>query len=258
MERISEEGLDALDITTLVQRMDDVLASPSWQKRGNDIMKLSVSRIFDSSVVQRFDSTFQRKVIYKVFGFLLQLMYTDFAASARFFHLPGDPELAKEIDWAAREQWVVVSSRMAFEYFMHLTYMLGTGEDFQASDSAIKKYRKWLKRPDNPYTYFAISAAKAKEYDRTKRTPEVHGTTKLARQVLLMSASDIDNKMFDLPNILRNQWQFVLDIANEREPNGWAANGDVSGDREWYALWESGNHDAITAEIDRMFSSGGF
>lgn len=155
------------------------------------------------------------------------------------------------------KQWVAVSSRIAFEYFMHLTYMLGNGDDFEAGRSAISKYRNWLKQRDNPYTYFAITAARAKEYDRTKWTPEVHATTKLARQILLMSANDIDNDTFHLYNTLRNQWQFILDIANERNPNGWAVNGNVDGDREWYELWASGDHDAINAEIDNMFPDEG-
>ncbi len=253
-DKISEEALDTLDMATLVQRMDYVLESPSWERRGNNIMKLNVSEVHNSAVVQKFDPTFQRKVVYKSFGFLLQLLYTNFATSARFFHLTDDLEPAKQIHAGARKQWVVVSSRVAFEYFMHLTYMLGTGKDFEADRSAIGKYKKWLKERDNPYTYFAITAARAKEYDRTKRFPEVHAATKLARQILLMSANDIDNDTSHLYNTLRNQWQFILDIANERKPNGWGASGDVDGDREWYELWVSGDHDAITAEVDKMFS----
>ncbi len=253
-DKISEDELDATDNATLVEKMDYILESPYWERRGNAIIKLKVGEVFHSTIVQNFDPTFQRKIIYKSFGFLLQLLYTNFATSAQFFHLPDDLEPAKQIHAAAKKQWVAVSSRVAFEYFMHLTYMLGTGDDFEAGDSAIGKYRKWLKQRDNPYTYFALTAARAKEYDRNKRSPEVHAATRLARQILLSSATDIDNDIFHLYNILRNQWQFILDIANKRKPNGWAASGNAVGDKEWYELWESMDHDAIITEIDRMFS----
>ncbi len=253
-DKISEEALDALDMDTLVQRMDAILESPYWGRMGNDIMKLKVREVYNSAVVQKFDPAFQRKVIYKSFGFLLQLLYTNFAVSAQFFHLEKDFETTKQIHAATRKQWVIVSSRIAFEYFMYLTFMLGTGEDFKPGDSAIKPYKNWLKQKDNPYTYFAITAARAKEYDRTMRSPEVHANPKLVRQILSGSATDIDNEPSRLYYILQSQWQFILDIANERKPNGWAASGDADGDKEWYELCESGDHDAIIAEVDKMFS----
>ncbi len=256
MKKITDKELDTLETEELVSRMDEVLSSPYWQRRGNDILNLNVHSIYNSSVVKKFPQTFQRKVVYKTFGFLLQLLYTDFSTSAKFFQLQEhDKEDSKQLYSAARNQWTVVSSRIAFEYFMQLTYMLGTGEEFKTGKSAIKKYKQWLKIPENPYTYFSISAAKAMEFDRTKRTPEVHASTKLARRILLQSATEIDNDLFRLINIFKNQWQFVLDIANEREPNGWAVGGKVEGDKEWYELWKSKDHKAISTEIDKLFSN---
>ena len=254
MKKMNEDDLDGSGLEELVSRMDKFLASPYWSRRGNDILNLHVCSIVESSVVKRFSSEFQRKVAYKAFGLLLQLHYTGLSSSAQFFRLPEHDDIeAKQIYSAARYQWTTVSSRIAFEYFMHLTYMLGTGLDFNPSRSATKKYKKWLKEHDNPYTYFAISAARAAQFDRTIRSPEVHASTRLARRVLLQTATDIDNSVFQLSNILKNQWQFILDIANEREPNGWAASGKAEGDEEWYALWQSGDHEAIEGEIDRMF-----
>lgn len=255
MDRISDDALKALDTVALVRRMDDILASSSWQRMGNSILKLNVDSVFDSVVVQKLPPNFQRKVIYMAFRLLLQFQYTDLAVSARFFQMPDDLEQAKQLHHAAWKQWVTVSSRISFEYFMHLTYMLGTGKEFEAADSAIRDYKKWLKKPKNQYTYFAITAARARKYDRTKRTPEVHATSKLARRVLLMSAADIDLD-YDLLHLhvtLKNQWQFILDIANDREPSGWVSSGNVSGDKEWYEVWESGDHDAITCEVDKWF-----
>ena len=49
-----------------------------------------------------------------------------------------------------------------------------------------------------------------------------------------------------------NQWQFVLQIAEGREPEGWVSSGKVSGDREWYEIWNTGDQAAIDDEVDRM------
>ncbi len=134
-----------------------------------------------------------------------------------------------------------------------MTYMLGTGNDFKNKGSAIKKYKDWIKEPGNPYTYFAITAARAMRFDRDRRTPEVHAATKWARRILLMSATDIDNGVLELINMLKNQWQFIVAIADEREPNGWASNGNVDDDKEWYDTWVSRDFDAIAVEVDKMF-----
>ncbi len=221
------------------------------------ILKLHVGSVYNSKCIKEFSPKFRRKIAYKTFGFLLQLQYTNLAISANFFSFKEDKESIKQLHWSFRKQMLAISSRIAFEYFMHLTYMLGTGQDFKTGKSAIKKYQNWLKEPKNPYTYFAISAARAKEYDRVQRSPEVHASTKLARQILLMSANAINNDLYHLNGTLINQWQFILDIINDREPNGWAASGEDTGDAEWYDLWESGDQVKINAEIERMFSTYG-
>ena len=255
METLIEEELDGFDTQQLVVRMDEILSAPYFERMGREILKLNVQTIYETEAVKRLPVEMRRKAVYKAFSFLLQLTYTEFSSAAQFFQLPEhDADAAKQLHWAARSQWISVSSRIGFEYFMQLTYMLGTGQDFPKGKSAIRAYRKWLKEPKNRYTYFAISAARAKDYDRTRRSPEVHAGTKLARRVLLGTATDIDNANFELVAILKNQWQFVLDIANDREPNGWAACGDASGDKEWYELWEFGDQAAINEKIDEMFT----
>ncbi|MBO1223990.1 MAG: hypothetical protein JYX80_06145 [Candidatus Scalindua sediminis] len=254
MDKITTEELDNLETEELVSRMDEALSSPYWSRMGNKILKLNVCSLYESATVKKFDPVFQRKVAYKSFGFLLQLQYSELSSSANFFRLPEkDENGAKQIYWAARNQWTIVSSRMAFEYFMHLTYMLGSGSDFKSGKSAIKKFKNWLKERENPYSYFTISAARAMQFDRSKRSPEVHATTKLVRRILLMTASDIDNDVFQLINILKNQWQFILDIAHQREPNGWVSCGNVDDDKEWYGIWESKDYDAISKKIDEVF-----
>ena len=257
MNKITENELDNLDNNELVSRMDAILSSPYWSRRGNKIMLLSVKNIFDTERVQGFSPDFQRKVIYKAFGLLLQLHYTKFSYSANFFQIAEEDEPhAKQLYSAARNQWTYVSSRIIFEYFMHLTYMIGTGKEYYMGKSSIKKYKTWLKKKDNPYTYFAISVMRAESYDRTKRSPEIHAGTKLARKILLLTASDIDDDMMNLANIMESQWGFILHIANDVDSKnmGWVICGTNTGDKEWYEVWESGNQKMINSEIDKMFT----
>ena len=256
INKLTENELNNLDNNELVSRMDAILSAPYWGHRGRKIMLLSVKNIFDTKSVQSFSLDFQRKIIYKAFGLLLQLHYTDFSCSANFFQIPEkDDSLTKQLYSAARNQWTYVSSRIVFEYFIHLTYMMGTGEEFRMGKSAIKKYKNWLKNKNNPYTYFAISVMRAKSYDREKRTPEIHAGTKLARQILLLTASDIDDDMLNLVNIIQNQWQFILRIANGEDSKnmGWVSSGKDMGDKEWYEVWQSENQELINSEIDKMF-----
>ena len=254
LKPITETALDDLQMDALAARMDGILAAPYWERFGNEIMKLRVSILTNTKRVQSFAPEFQRKVAYKTFGLLLQLFYTNFSISAKFFNLSGKEEpSARQLHNVAREQWTVISSRIAFEYFMQLVYMLDKGYDFGSPKSTFNKLKKWLKEPRNPYTYFSITVARAAKYDRSKRTPEVHGGTKLARRILLLDDHQHDAELLSLFNTIRNQWQFVIDVADERSPNGWAASGNVTGDKEWYKLWKSGDEVAINREIDSMF-----
>ncbi|MCW5206194.1 hypothetical protein VU08_04580 [Desulfobulbus sp. F5] len=255
MSILSEDEFDNLNNEELVQRMDNILSAPYWGRMGNEIIGLRATKIFNTKRVQSFSQNFQRSILYKAFGLLLQIHYTDLSIGAKFFCIPDrDGIFANQLHFAARNQWTSISSRIIFEYFIHLTYMIGTGQEFKAGKSAMKKYIAWLKEKNNPYTYFSINVMKAKAYDRAKRSPEVHGGTKLARKILTASATNIDNEMFIIVNMIMNQWQFILRIANYENPKnfGWVKNETVIGDEEWYRIWESGDQESINTQIDKM------
>jgi len=257
MKQLTNSNLDNLDLYALVDRMDEILAAPYWYRRGNKIMKLSVRSLIATKQVQSYSSAFQRNIAYKTFGLMLQLLYAQFSTSAQFFSVPGtDDPIAEQLYNAARQQWTIISSQVVFEYLMHLLYMLGTGQKFPSGKGASKRFKKWLKEPCNSYTYFAITAARSMKYGQEMRRPEVHAATKFARRILLASVSDLDewNKTLYLLNVIPMQWQFVIEIAESGSAHGWAATGRDTGDEEWYRLWESGDQEGISQEIDRMFS----
>ncbi len=184
---------------------------------------------------------------------MLQLFYTEESSRANFHKNGQDYETINQLHSAAKSQWVAVSSRMIFEYFMHILYMLGKGKDFQPSKSATKTFKRWLKEPGNPYTYFSISAVRAFEFDRLKRTPEIHAGSKLPRKVLMLTADEIDNGILSLILIIKNQWQFVIEIANGISPEGWVSSGNVEGDEEWYKIFSSGDQEHINKAVEKMF-----
>ncbi len=253
MDVLSDTELNNLGLNLLVSRMDEILCSSFMARMGNAIMKLDVRGLYESKCVQNFPENFQRKIVYKIFGMMLQLFYTEESSCAHFHKIQEDYEAINQLHSAAKIQWFTVSSRMVFEYFMHILYMLGKGKGFKVSKSATKTFKRWLKEPDNPYTYFSISAARAFKFDRLKRTPEVHAGSKLTRKVLMLTADEIDNDRLSLILIIRNQWQFVIEIANGISPEGWVSSGNVEGDEEWYKIFSSGDQEHINKEVEKMF-----
>jgi hypothetical protein len=258
MKQLTESDLDNLDLYALVERMDEILAAPHWYRHHNRILKISVRSLITTRQVQLYSPAFQRKIAYKAFGLILQLLYTQFSTSAQFFRVPGaDDPIAEQLYDAARQQWTIISSQVVFEYLMHLLYMLGTGQDFPSGKGASKRFKKWLKEPHNPYTFFAIAAAHSLKFGHEMRRPEVHAATKLARRILLTSVSDLSesNKTLYLLNVIQSQWQFVIQIAESGTPHGWAATGRAAKeDEEWYSLWKSGAQERMNQEIDKMFN----
>lgn len=257
MKELTDFELDNLELNTLVSRMDDILSAPSWYKRGNKIMRLNVNSLMTTKQVQSYSSDFQRKIAYKVFGLMLQLLYTNFSVSAQFFSIQeNDDPISEQLYNAARQQWTIISSQIAFEYLMHLLYMLELGQEFPSGKGASKKFKKWLKKPHNPYSFFAITAARSMKFGQEMRRPEVHAVTKYARRILLASVSNLDeqNKTLYLLNVIPNQWQYAIQIAESGNTNGWSATGYDIGDKEWYAIWRSGDQTRIDQEIDNLFS----
>jgi hypothetical protein len=257
MKQLTEFELDKLELPALVERMDEILSAPSWYSSGNAAMRLNVRSLMATKQVQSYSSDFQRKIAYKIFGLLLQLLYTKYSVSAQFFCIQeNDSPIAKELYDAARQQWTIISSQIVFEYLMQLLYMIGTGRDFPSGKGASNKFKKWLKEPTNPYTFFAITAARSMKFGDEMRRPEAHAATKYARRLLLASVFNLDekNKTLYLLNVIPNQWQFVIQIAENGTTKGWAATGRDTGDKEWYTIWESGDQARISQEIDRMFS----
>ena len=252
MDELTEEEIENLSNTDLIKRMDQIICSESFDKRSFYILKLNVSSILNTKRAKQLKEKFQRKLAYSVFGMILQIKYTELALLPHP-ELPGDKKLIEQFSWAERKQWMIISSRIIFEYFMNIIYMIETGKELKGK-SKFKEIKKWLKQPDNKFNYFAISIARAKKYSRYKREPEIHAATKIAKKVLTLSAHQIDNSIFDLFSIIQNQWQFVISIADNKEPNSYSIILDEFNDEEWYELLAEGDREKINSKIDEMMN----
>lgn len=250
MDKLTEEEICELSNSELIKRMDQIIESDSLEANGLKIMKLNISLIMNTKKVKELDEDTQRNLAYKIFGMLLQIKYNDLALLPHP-KLPGDQELINQFSWAERKQWMIICSNIIFEYFMEIIYTIGGGGKLNGK-SKFNKIKNWLKQDNNKFTYFIISIARAKKYSEYKRAPEVHTNTKLAKKVLTLSADEIDNSIFDLINLIKNQWQFVISLANDEEPNNYSTINDEFNDKEWYELLAKGNRKEINSKIDEM------
>ncbi|MFA6048649.1 MAG: hypothetical protein WC792_01715 [Candidatus Micrarchaeia archaeon] len=253
MDKLTEKELDALSNADLTKRMDQIITAGAGKlkEKHYTALRFNVTSIMDTKKVKRLDESFQRKIAYTAFGLILQRLYTDLAL-APHPPLPGDETVMKQISWAERWQWLAVSSRILFEHFRGLLYAIETGEELGISKKNSQKIKRWLKKPGNKFAYFAISIARAQRYSRLRRDPEVHAGSKLSKKVLMLTADEIDNSYLDLVNLIDNQWQHVLSLANEEQPPGNAVIKDGFNDKEWYELLNTGNQEKIEAKINEM------
>ncbi len=251
MEKLTEEEIKSLSNFELIKRMDEIINS-SFLSDNFRIMRINISAMMETEKIKSFNGEFQRKIAYKIFGMILQIIYTHLSVQPNFNHFPkGDRGINKQFSWAESEQWMGISSRIIAEYFMSLLYMIGTGKELRGR-SKFNKIKSWLKQPDNEFVYFAISVARAKKYSRIKRENEIHANTKLAKKVLTLSAHEIDNSIFDLLNIIQTQLQYLLLLSNNKEPTGYSLINDEYNDKNWYEIVIKSKQEIIDLEIDEM------
>jgi len=261
MEKLTEEDIKNLDNAKLIKRMDEIIQSDSLDMRELQILELNISSIMDTKKVSALEENFKRKIAYASFGMILQIKYNNLSLAPHPYY-PGDQQIIKQISWAERTQWMIISSRIILEYFMSIIYMIETGKVLNGTkvitESGEKIYSKfetvkrWLKKPDNKFNYFAISIARAKRYSSLKRDPEIHASTKIAKKVLTLSADELDDSILDLIKIIKNQWPSVIRLANNERVNGYQIIEDEFNDGEWYDLINSGDQEKIISKIDEM------
>jgi len=155
-----------------------------------------------------------------------------------------DSSIQNQIRVASSLQHQVICSRIALECFFDLIKVCGTGERFTGK-SKFGSYRKWITTNGNPYNRFCPLILTGWRYDRTYRTPEVHGTSKLPYAVLdsQLDSSALWKVRFSLTNALRMSWSTLLDILNEREGGMWVSFEDSDIATEIFKLTNQDNQE---------------
>jgi len=234
VQPISREELDNLSLNALIKRMDEFHKVIIVQRYGKELASLrskqnspSVGSIMNTDRVKEFNSTLQRKVAYKVFSFVTQMDFLEIAigASNKLVYNQLYDEVKSwqspntQSKHAAIQQWGIVASRVSWEIFMDLIYLLDEKKDLKGK-SKFNSLKKWLLKENNPYSYFAMSAYKAFHFDRMQRSPEIHGKSKLITKLLLLKkpTSKERNSSLELTNILLNLWPPLIEILNGKTP----------------------------------------
>lgn len=252
MDILTKQEVESLSLDELVQRMDQILALYCPCEVSKQVHVNWVSSVMDTMMAKQLDENMQRKLAYKVFGMLLQIKYTYQSVQPRERLSIDDKWIHEQLLFAESRQWLIISSRIVFEYFMSIIYILGTKQELSGK-SRIGKVVKWLKEPDNDFNYFAITVARGKKYSRYKRDPEIHATTTIAKEVLTLSVEPIDWSQLNFLHIIINQLQFVVSIANGETRLGYMSIfPDEFNNDEWYELLKTGDNESIALKIDEM------
>ena len=264
MNSLTEEELDTLPLKEQVQRMDEFLLQ-SQQERYGDLpfiepISLTSALINSKTVMQRSEIEI-RKIAYLAFSYLTQLELSSISsgfANRILYTESYKPSAWKSPTFRLRDgvisQYQIVCSRIAFEIFIDLLYTIETGNRLTSKKSKLKVFRKWLRDVNNKFHYFAHVLLIAYKFDREIRTPEVHGSSRLPRRLLLLQEPSFEesNQQFRLTNTLLNIWRPLIDILNDIRPTYMQMS---QADEEWFAAYMSGDNEAIEAKLDEMLNN---
>jgi hypothetical protein len=267
IDSLSQRELQELALQMLVQRMDDILRHSLRERYGTGIAYerfpvCLVSDIVNTQKVAALSDEEKRKIAHISFSYLVQLELIS-VASGFTNAILYTPEYDEKVSWlsplfrlrdGAIRQYQIVSSRMAMEIFMDLLYYIETGHRLESKRSKLKAFRKWLCDSTNQFHYFAHVLLEAYRFDRSLRTPEVHGTPKLPQRLLLLQLPSHEelNEPHHLSNSLLNCWRPLLDLLNGQRPSYMQIS---ESEESWFMTYMSGSENDITDQLAAMFDS---
>lgn len=263
MNSLSDHDLDALSIAALVARMDEFLHVQHIERYGMppfDQFKQCVSDIANTKLIAEQPEKARRKIAYLTFSYLVQMQLCSVSSGIENKVLYD--ENYSEAKWqspsfrlrhGALFQYQAIGSRIAFEVFIDLLYVIENGKRIESKKSKLKAFRSWLCDTQNRFHYFAHVLLSAYHFDREIRTPEVHGGSRLTRRMLCLDVPDHteQNEPMRLTNTLINAWRPLIDILNGIRPMYMTVS--QASDKEWFNTFVSGDEDAIEARLAEMF-----
>jgi len=264
MHQISQEELNELSVSDLVERMDALLQRSRRERyaplpKGFPAESL-VGQIITTKKVSVFSDTIQKRIAHIAFAYLVELELNHVSggfANALLYNSDYDEQTSwlsptfRLRDGAIR-QYEIVSSRIAMEIFMDLLHCIETGDRLKSRRSKLKRFRQWLVDAGNPFYYFAHVLLEAYRFDRNIRTPEIHGTPRLPKKLLLLQHPSHEelNDAHYLSNILSSCWAPLLDLLNNERPS-YMQISDT--EEEWFSIYMTGSEADISEKLSVMF-----
>ncbi len=89
-----------------------------------------------------------------------------------------------------------------------------------AKKSKLKAFRRWLCEPRNPFGRMIFYLLTIDDFDREHRTPEVHGTSRIADVALRCPQWPRDDSQLDAINVCTNIWPFIVQTLNGEPVQG--------------------------------------
>lgn len=263
MAPLEEHELKNLGLAALVQRMDELILESIRERYGqiHDAFPVClVSDIVDSQKVAAQAEEQRRKIAHIAFAYLIQLelnaVSSGFSNKILFTSDYDDKSSWKSPLFRLRDgaicQYQIVSSRMSMEIFMDLLHCIETGHRLKSKRSKLKSFQKWLCDPANHFHYFAHVLLEAYRFDRSLRTPEVHGTPRLPSRLLLLQHPSPQemNDPHKLVNSLMGCWRPLREMLNGQRPSYMQIS---EAEQDWFSTYMAGSETEIAAKLTEMF-----
>ena len=265
MHQVRQAELEELPVSVLVQRMDEILQGSLAERYGvnrNGFPENLVSDIITTKKVSGYPEALQKKIAHITFAYLVELELNSVSsgfANAILFTRDYDEKTSWlsstfRLREGAIRQYQIVSSRIAMEIFMDLLHCIETGERLESKRSKLRAFRKWLCDTANPFHYFAHVLLEAYRFDRNIRTPEVHGTPRLPKRLLLLQPPSFEemNDAHRLTKVLLGCWIPLRDLLNGEQPSYMQIS---DAEKCWFSVYMNGSEEEIGERLSSMFES---
>lgn len=265
MTPLDEQQLKELGLAALIRRMDELISESVRERYGqiHDAFPVClVSDIVDSQTVAAQEEEQKKKIAHIAFAYLVQLELNS-VSSGFANRILFTPDYDDKSSWTsplfrlrdgAIRQYQIISSRMAMEIFMDLLHCIETGQRVKSKRSKLKPFQKWLCDPANQFHYFAHVLLEAYRFDRSLRTPEVHGTPRLPNMLLRLQHPSPEemNDPHRLVNSLMGCWRPLREILNGQRPSYMQIS---EAERDWFSTYMAGTETEIAAKLAEMFDA---
>jgi|GEM_PF-5298550 len=223
MQIISKEELYSLTAHELALRIDTFIAElvNSTPVGGANLefkrnfIGITATSILASKVLQRSTEADKKRLL----QFFFRSRFQTLAAHQLLFQLGqilSQGPVSSPFYTALGRQNITISSRIAFECLMEFVSIIKTGNLIKGKKNKSKlfAFREML-FDDQTFGWLILSLPLVYRFDRTHRTPEIHGTSSMALDALRADAMTSMTREPMLMNLMQNIWKGILASLND-------------------------------------------